>query len=664
GCTATATTSATINPLPTPTAGNNGPVCQGTTLNLTASGGTSYSWTGPNGFTNTTQNPSITNASVAASGVYTVTVTSAAGCTATATTSATINPLPTPTAGNSGPVCQGTTLYLTASGGTSYSWTGPNGFTNASQNPSITNASVAASGVYTVTVTSAAGCTATATTSATINPLPTPTAGNNGPICTGATLNLNATGGNGYDWTGPNGFTSNIQNPSISNVPLLASGIYTVTVTSAAGCTATATTNVTIHPLPIAIANNDGPVCEGNTFNITAGGGVSYSWTGPASYTSTQQNNSINNAQPNQGGTYIVIVTDNNGCSNTASTTVVVHALPIATASAGGPACEGLNISLSASGGTNYQWTGPNAFSSTSQSPVISGATTSNNGTYTVTVTDANGCSSTASTTITVYAIPIASFTAANLSGCSPVCTDFTDLSSVNGSTITNWSWSSNGTNFSNQQNPTQCFTNTGLYDISLTVTSAQGCSATIVLNDFIQVFPNPVADFFINPDLIPSGNPVAQFINASSGNITSWNWDFGDGNTSTLENPNHNYSDTGVYCVTLTVITANGCQANAQNCLYVYPEFVIYIPNTFTPNDDKINDFFSVEGQGIKSIQMFIYNRWGEPIYSTDNLQGWPGFIRNTSEIAKQDVYVYKIYVTDILDGKHEYHGHVNLLR
>ncbi len=668
GSCGTGTATATVTVLPasdptcgcTVTAGNYGPYCLGQTISLTAStvsGATSYTWTGPNGFNSSSQNPTITNAQTVNAGVYTVTV-NAGSNTCTATTTVVVNPLPTPTINATTPICVGQSATLTANGGGTYLWNTGATTQNITVSPTSTT-------TYTVTVTSAAGCSATATTNVTVNPLPTLTAGNNGPICTGATLNLTSSGGTGYTWSGPNGFTNNTQNPSITNAPVAASGTYTVTVTTGDGCTASTSTIVTINPLPTAIANNDGPICEGNTLNITAGGGVSYTWTGPANYTSNQQNNLLSNVQPNQSGTYNVTVTDNNGCSSTASTTVIVNALPVATANAEGPACEGLTISLSANGGTTYQWTGPNAFSSTSQNPIITGATTSNNGTYTVTVTDANGCSSTASTTITVYATPIASFTATNLSGCTPVCTDFTDLSTVNGSSITSWSWSSNGTNFSNQQNPTQCFTNIGLYDISLTVTSAQGCSATIVFNDLIQVFPNPIADFFIiNSDLIFPSSQVAQFISTSSGNITSWNWDFGDGNTSMIENPIHNYIDTGEFCVTLTVITNNGCQASTQNCLYIYPEYTIYIPNTFTPNDDKLNDYFAVKGKGIKSIEMYIFNRWGEAIYSSDNLQGWSGFIRNTSEIAKQDVYSYKIYVTDILDRKHEYYGHVNLLR
>ncbi|MCP9769364.1 hypothetical protein EGI22_15780, partial [Lacihabitans sp. LS3-19] len=104
-------------------------------------------------------------------------------------------------------------------------------------------------GIYTLTVTDANGCTATAQTTITINPLPLPTAGNDSPICLGGTLNLNATGGTSYSWSGPDGFSSSSQNPQIINTTSNAGGIYTVSVTDVNGCTATAQTTVTINTL-------------------------------------------------------------------------------------------------------------------------------------------------------------------------------------------------------------------------------------------------------------------------------------------------------------------------------------------------------------------------------------------------------------------------------
>ncbi|WP_207625840.1 immunoglobulin domain-containing protein, partial [Niastella populi] len=167
-----------------------------------------------------------------AAGTYTVVANTADGTISmNGQATVSINPIPTPTAGSNTPQCVGSTLNLNANGGVSYTWTGPNGFTSNAQNPVISNATAPASGIYTVMVTDGNGCSATTTTNVTINALPTPTAGSNTPVCAGSTLNLTATGGTSYSWTGPNGFTLNTQNPTINNVTIGASGVYTVTVT-------------------------------------------------------------------------------------------------------------------------------------------------------------------------------------------------------------------------------------------------------------------------------------------------------------------------------------------------------------------------------------------------------------------------------------------------
>ena len=135
---------------------------------------------------------------------------------------------------------------------TTYSWTGPNGFTSAVQSPTISAVTAAAAGTYTLTVTNSNGCTASTTVVVTINPLPVPTAGSNSPICAGFTLNLtgNPSGMTSYSWTGPNGFASTTQSPSISNALVAASGTYTLTVTNSNGCNGSATTTVVVNPKP------------------------------------------------------------------------------------------------------------------------------------------------------------------------------------------------------------------------------------------------------------------------------------------------------------------------------------------------------------------------------------------------------------------------------
>ena len=270
------------------TASNSGPVCAGTPLTLTSTGPASaaYAWTGPNGFSAAVQNPTIATPTTAASGVYTVTRTYSG--TSTAQTTATVKASPNvPTAGNNGPLCAGQALALTAAtvSGATYRWTGPNGFTSSLQNPTISNVTAAASGTYIVTAT-VNGCSTAASTGVTVNtPPPAPVAANGGPICAGGTLALTASmiTSATYAWTGPNGFTSALRNPSIPNATAAAAGAYSVTATMNGCAGPTASTTAVVNTVSAAIAAPT-RICltSGNTGTASvpdAGGGATYAWT-------------------------------------------------------------------------------------------------------------------------------------------------------------------------------------------------------------------------------------------------------------------------------------------------------------------------------------------------------------------------------------------------
>ena len=277
------TGNATVTTITTaaPTAGNNGPVCAGTTLSLSAStvAGATYAWTGPNGYTSTEQNPTVSGlATLDLTGTYSV-IATANGCSsAAATTSVTVNAQPMLQFATNSHPCEGSALTLSASSqtvGASFSWTGPNGYSSLIQNPIVSSsATTALNGSYSV-VAVLNGCTSfPMMTNVFVSTLPTaPTAGNNGPVCAGTDLSLTSSSttlGVTYSWAGPNGFTSLMQNPDVnSSATTLMSGLYTVTFATAGGCTATATTNVTVNALPDAGSNGTMNVCAGYTPNNT-----------------------------------------------------------------------------------------------------------------------------------------------------------------------------------------------------------------------------------------------------------------------------------------------------------------------------------------------------------------------------------------------------------
>lgn len=548
GCTDVATTVVSISPSTPVTASNNGPVCEGETIELMVTGGTSWQWTGPNSFSSTLQNPTISAATAAMGGVYTVTAFEG-NCFVNATTTVLVNTNPTATVSNNSPICEGEDLILMASGGVVYNWTGP-GITNPNgATQTISNAALNAAGIYTVIVTNSNGCTDVATTNAIINSVPTASASSNSPICETETLQLSVTGGTSWQWTGPNSFSSTLQNPMIVNATSAINGTYQVTI-SQNGCTDVSSVNVVVNDNPTATISGNSPICEGETLNLTASGGGTYTWSGPGISNPSLQNQSLTNALPNQSGTYNVIVTNPNGCVDVASTNVVIHALPNPSITNNSPVCAGDMILLNAVGGTSWQWSGPNGFSTTVQNPMFVDATPAMSGTYMVTITE-NNCSIVSSTEVLVNETPVAT---AN----TPSCEGEDIFLMATGGTSYNWS-GPNGFISGNQNPIITDATPMANGDYNVTVTDDNGCSNTA--NIAITVHPTPTASATYNAP-ISSGDDL--LLSESGGEAISWNWTGPNGFAATVQNPTLNNIDangTGLYIVSIT--DANGCMTS-----------------------------------------------------------------------------------------------------
>jgi gliding motility-associated-like protein len=282
-------------------------------------------------------------------------------------------------------------------------------------------------------------------------------------------------------------------------------------------------------------------------------------------------------------------------------------------------------------------------------------------------VTD--GCTTPAafvSSTVTVHILPTILVDAEPDSGCHPLTVEFAEITQP---TQTDWDWNfgdSNSTsNTSTNQAPSHLYSGAGLYDVSLSITTTEGCVTDTILTDYIEVFPLPSANFELDPELINLLNAEINFTDLSNGNLDSWNWNFGDGENSTLQNPEHLYQDTGTYTINLLVTTIHGCTDETQRQLIVEPDFMFYVPNAFTPNSDDRNDNFRGYGEGVNwdTYQMSIFNRWGELIYYTENIdEPWDGTFRGAPvELA---VYVWKINLEDVKGNEHDYFGHVSVVR
>jgi hypothetical protein len=335
-------------------------VCEGDAVSLTASGASSYSWTG--GITNAT------SFTLNTSNAYSVTGTDANGCQSTSVESITVNALPVLTIVSSptdAVVCNGSPLVLTASGANTYTWTG-NAVNGSSFVPST-------SSVYTVTATDNNGCENATTQVVTVNNLPTISVSGSSVVCLGQTTSLTVSGANSYLWsTGSINATVNVT-PSSNTT-------YTVVGTDANGCEDTKIKSIAINPLPTITLSGNMLICDGETVTITASGASTYSWS-----------NGITNANlilsPIFGANYSVIGTDLNSCKNSALTSFTINPSPTITATSNQSLiCSGESATLTVSGANTYLW---NTNASTS-SIVVSPSQTTN---YSVTGTNANNCS-------------------------------------------------------------------------------------------------------------------------------------------------------------------------------------------------------------------------------------------------------------------------------
>ena len=298
-----------------------------------------------------------------------------------------------------------------------------------------------------------------------------------------------------------------------------------------------------------------------------------------------------------------------------------------------------------------------------------------NDSTYNVSliVTNTAGCIDTVTIPVTTGALPNPAFVGDTLNGCPVLCVSFTDQTTISTGSITGWTWDF-GDNSPNvfTQNPAHCYSQPGTYTVTLTTTSNNGCVQTLTLPNYITVYPMPTASFSANPQHTDVLNTNVSFTDLSSGAPVSWTWDFGDpttvSDTSDLQNPQYYYSTEagGTYPVYLQVVNQYGCVDDTSLEVIIDPEFTFYIPNCFTPNGDGVNDGFYGAGIGITSYNIWIFDRWGNLIFTTNDInEAWDGTVQGKhGDICQEDVYVWKVVLTDVFNKKHKYIGHVSLIK
>lgn len=550
-----------------PVVSNSSPVCIGESfsLNTPIVIGASYTWTGPNGFSATEQQPSIANAQSVNAGNYALSI-SVDGCVSNpSTTNVTVNSPPAQVdVTSTGPVCISEELQLMAQElqSANYMWTGPNGFFANSRVVVIPSMNDATAGAYQV-IASVAGCASVANSvDASLKPTPAaPTINPISSVCENETLILSAASVTGatYNWTGPGGFISNTQSPAITNVPVSASGNYSVNIVVNGCRSANNTVAITVNPIPPAPqVSNSGAVCEGNALQLNAAtiSGATYAWTGPSGFTSSNQNPVIANALQNNAGTYTAVVTVN-GCRGPGSTTTaIVNPLPgPVNIASSGPACEGRSLRLTADSVTagTYSWTGPNGFSSNARSILLSSMNNNNTGEYRVAVSVA-GCTG-VNNSITTILKPTP--TAPVITVPTPVCQN--SRLNLGASIVAGASYQWTGPNgfdskLSSPVIDSVRLNQSGIYSVNITV---DGC----VSNDRsvnVTVIPEPTKPQINSNSPLCLNDPLQ--LTATAGGNASFRWFSTNGFSSTQQNPqiaSVNYSDSGQYAAFVLV---NGC--------------------------------------------------------------------------------------------------------
>jgi gliding motility-associated-like protein len=661
---AVSTVAVVVNPNPTAVATISSSVtCSGNNVNLGGNGGGTYSWTGPGAFSSSSQNVVLPNVNSTASGTYTLVVTNAFGCTDMNTVSLTVNQTPTITAVGSGAtVCVGQTFSLSVVAtptSSVFGWSGPNSYTSNSQNNTIPNSTVAQSGTYSVTA-SIGGCTsAISTVSVTVNPNPTAiSAISNSVICSGGTVNLSGAGGGTYVWSGPGGFSSTLPNVVLTNVDTTATGTYSLVVTNGFNCMDDTTISLTVNQTPSITSVSSGTtICAGQSFQLNVVAtptNSTYIWTGPNSYASSNANNTISNAAVNQSGVYSVTAILN-GCSSTASmVSVTVNPNPTASATISNTViCSGNNATVTGNGGGTYTWSGPGGFSSSMQSSTVTAG-----GTYSLVVTNSFNCTDDTTVSLTVNQTPSPAIT----TGASTCTGDTLVLNASTAAGTINWYSDASLTTLVLANSSTYTPTTAGSSTYYVTVTS-NGCTsstATVTANNF-DLQTSASANLY-------SGYAPLQ-VNFSSvvlGTINpTYQWTFGDNNTSTNANPSDTYNNGGSYSVTLIVTDpVSGCMDTVSMLIKVDDDVIVIIPNIFSPNFDNINDVFTTTIRGAKSAEGVIFNRWGQLIYSWDSMNAnWDGKMINGNE-ATDGTYFYLIKVTSLKGEVKQYNGPLTLVR
>ncbi len=648
-----------------------------------------YNWQFGDGTSSTLSNPTHLYST---SGTFSVslTVTSSYGCNQSYVQIITINPLPNilfTTLNN----CLGINTTYTNSSNiatgsiSNYLW--DYNFDGITDNTLINgNFTFSTSGTYTTQLTAISNlnCADTKTILVTIYPNPT-IAFTNNTVCKGlTTLFVNSSSIssgviNSYNWQFGDATSSTLLSPGHIYG---SAGSYNVVLsgTSNFGCTSTTYSSITVYAKPIvnfssSIACLNQATAFTNGSSIITGTISKYYW--DFDNNGTTDDSIVNPSHIySSSGTLNCKLTafSNNNCVNQIVNPVLIHANPTANFYAPSTCLPQTtnftNASTSTDGLiTSYNWDFNGDYLTDNVSPnpnyifVLSG----NYGVQ-LEVQTQYGCTKKIIKSVYVNATPQVVFSAQNNIGCPLLCVNFTNSCTIASGNISTYQWiygDMSGPDFSTS--PTHCY-QTGNYNVTLKAVSDSGCVASLTLPNLVHVYPTPIADFNVTPTTVDLSAPLIEVTDKSIG-ASAIKYIFSDGTIKNIPNFTHTFTtdEAKTILIMQKVVNSYGCRDSIVKLLEIKPAYVIYIPNAFTPNSDGLNDGFKALGMGITDFKLQIFDRWGVMVFESDDInKAWDGTINGKGdyESTKEDVYVWKVQVKDVLSNRHDLIGHVTLVK
>ncbi len=694
GCRDTMIVPVTISPLPTPAFAASNVCLYGLTTftntsTVTTGFITSTTWQFGDGTQSILSQPTH---QYSGAGTYNVTlnITTNSNCSNSISQQVTVNPLPNVmfTANN---VCEGnTTNYVNtssiASGNISnYIWDYTSDGTPDNTNQ-IASTLFNTPGTYTTQLMAVSNlnCSAIHTLAVIVYPKPV-VQFNSLPVCQGApvTFTNQSTIMTGQivntQWAFGDNTSSLLSNPSHLYT---GSGSFNVILIAASnfGCVNSGSQAAIIHPKPtVNFLSTTTCLNQATQFSnqssIGLGTIIKYRW-------DFENNGTIDDSTANPSHIYPtagtqqtrLVAISNNNCVNQNLNPVIVHYNPIANFSVPStcmPASSNFtSISTSSDGTiTSYAWdfNGDNLMDNNQQNPQYIYTQSGNYGVK-LEVQTQYGCTNSIIKSAYVNSTPSALFTAQNNTGCPSLCVQFTNNSTIGSGNIVTHQWIfGDNSNPDYSQNPTHCYS-TGNYNVMLKVVSDSGCVSSSTMPSLVNVYPLPVANFNVTPEEVEITTPMIEVEDRSIGASTV-KYTFNDGTVKNTPNFSYTFNTDVAKTVSIMQLAVNsyGCRDSIIKQIEIKPAYVIYVPNAFTPNSDGTNDGFKAVGVGIAQFKLQVFDRWGALVFETDDINNaWDGSIKGKGDMesTKQEVYVWKAQVTDVLREKHSMIGHVTLLK